>query len=143
MKKSLVFVLTILLTLAFTTGLFAKIQVGEAVNQKLETPHPYNGKGLVWEQEISWPGAGYIAIHFSQFDLAPGDYVEISDPAGDYVYTYKQPWIVDTPIVIGRVTKCQKNDHEPLLWDVTVSPVCNVEVLEKVAVIILSPEYSN
>ena len=62
---------------------------------------------------------------------------------GDYVKTYKEPWFVDTPVVIGRVTKCEENDHEPLLWDVTVSPVCNVEVLEEVAVIILNPEYRN
>jgi hypothetical protein len=47
-------------------------------------------KGLVTEQVFHWPDAGYIAIHFSQFDLAPGDYVEISSPDGRYYYTYKE-----------------------------------------------------
>lgn len=90
MRKLFVLVLTIFLTMAVSTCLFSKIQVGELVMEAFASGHPYQGKGLVLEQEFFWPGAGYIAIHFSAFDLAPGDYVEISSPDGQYVYTYKE-----------------------------------------------------
>lgn len=73
-----------------TTGLFPKVQVGEPVMEKVESPHPYSGKDAVAFQEVFYyPNAGYIAIHFSKFDLAPGDYVEISTPDGSYSYTYR------------------------------------------------------
>ncbi|MCP5104079.1 MAG: hypothetical protein GY950_11905 [bacterium] len=86
MRKILICVLVMFLT----TCLFSKVQVGEVVTEKLETAHPYNGvKGVVLEEEFYWPNAGYIAIHFSAFNLAGGDYVEISSPDGRYVYTYK------------------------------------------------------
>jgi hypothetical protein len=32
------------------------------------------------------PGATYISLHFSQFDLSPGDYLTISDASGDQSY---------------------------------------------------------
>jgi len=63
--------------------------------------------------------------------------------SGDYVYTFKEPWFVDVPIVVGRVTKCEKNDAKPLLWDVTVSPLFDAQTLETVAVITMNPEYKN
>ncbi len=65
----------------FSTSLSAIVKVGEEVIQKFETPHPYRGdRGVVWEQEFSYPDAGYIALHFSKFDLAKGDYVEVCSP---------------------------------------------------------------
>jgi len=71
------------------TALVSMERVGEEVGARLETPHPYYGEpGLVWEQEFFWPEAGYIAIHFSQFSLRPGDYVEISDASGTILHRY-------------------------------------------------------
>ena len=91
MKKFLVLVFSIFLIMAFSTCLFSKVQVGELVMEKFASPHPYKGvKGLVLEQVFHWSDAGYIAIHFSNFDLAPGDYVEISSPDGRYYYEYKE-----------------------------------------------------
>ncbi|NIM13446.1 MAG: PKD domain-containing protein [Candidatus Aminicenantes bacterium] len=70
---------------------FSIVQVGEEVAQRFETPHPYPGmKGVVWEKEFHWPNAGYIAIHFSEFNLAKGDYVEISSPDGRFYYTFSE-----------------------------------------------------
>jgi len=69
---------------------FAKVKVGEEVLEQYETPHPYTGKGLIWEQQFNWPKAGYIAIHFSKFDLGPGDIIEISSPDGKFRYRYKE-----------------------------------------------------
>jgi hypothetical protein len=55
----------------------------------VDTPHPYPGK-TVWEHVFHSPNAGYISIHFSKFDLKPGDYVEISSPDGKFYYTYRE-----------------------------------------------------
>lgn len=92
MRKVLTFLLTVVLLGAGSTTVFAKVQVGEAVVEKVETTHPYIGsdKGeAVFERVFHYPDAGYIAIHFSKFDLAPGDYIEISGVDGKYAYTYE------------------------------------------------------
>jgi PKD repeat protein len=91
MKKLFtVFVVLALLAIG-SNSLFAIVKVGEEVHQRFETPHPYAGKkGVVWEQEFYYPDAGYIAIHFTKFDLAKGDILEISDPEGSRYYVYKE-----------------------------------------------------
>jgi hypothetical protein len=82
--------ISILIVLVFSPSLFSKIEVGEKVKQTFETPHPYPGeKGVLWQKEFYHPEASYIAIHFSKFELANGDYVEISSPEGSFKYTYK------------------------------------------------------
>ncbi len=88
-KMSKLLSIMMLLALVFTPCLFSQGRVGEEVVQKFETPHPYSGKGVVWEQEFFIPEAGYIAVHFSQFDLAEGDYVLISSPDGQFQYMYR------------------------------------------------------
>ncbi len=92
MRKLLVLFLTIACLTAFSSPtLFAKIKIGEEVHEKVVSPHPYKGGGgVVWEKTFYWPEAGYIAIHLSKFDLAPGDYLEISSPDGKFVYTFRE-----------------------------------------------------
>lgn len=81
---------SLLFALLFSPCLFSRVQVGEEIVQKFETPHPYPGsKGVIWQQEFHFPDAGYIAIHFSRFDLAKGDVVEISSPDGRFKYTFQ------------------------------------------------------
>ncbi len=88
MRQSLLIFISI--ALIISPCLFSKVQVGEEVVQTFETQHPYKGvKGVVWEQTFHWPKAGYIAVHFSRFELANGDYVEISSPDGRFRYTFK------------------------------------------------------
>jgi PKD repeat protein len=93
MKTRVLIVMLLAIFLTFTvtsTPIQAKVQVGEEVQQSFETAHPYIGaKGIVWEQEFHWPNASYIAIHFTNFELAKGDYVEVSSPGGKFVYEYK------------------------------------------------------
>ncbi|MCP5108940.1 MAG: PKD domain-containing protein [bacterium] len=91
MKKIFVMcVVVALLAMMSSTPLFSKVKVGEEVVERFETEHPYEGKkGVVWEQEFHYPEAGYIAVHFTGFDLAKKDYVEISSPDGRFVYKYK------------------------------------------------------
>ncbi|NIM10867.1 MAG: hypothetical protein GTO45_02655 [Candidatus Aminicenantes bacterium] len=81
-------VILALLTIG-STWLCSRVQVGEEVSERIETAHPYKGgaeSALEWV--FNYPNAGYIAIHFSGFDLAPGDHVEISSPDGKFSYRY-------------------------------------------------------
>lgn len=57
---------------------------------------------------------------------------------GDIVYVRKGE-MLDVPMVVGRVAKCRKDPDEPLLWDITVSPTCDLAALDRVAVVIPGP----
>ncbi len=61
------------------------ITIADTVVQRLESPHPYR-EG--WSTVVHYPGASYIAVHFDRFELAPGDRLELTDPAGNYKHTY-------------------------------------------------------
>jgi rod shape-determining protein MreC len=58
---------------------------------------------------------------------------------GDKVLARKKPGFLDAPIIIGVVAKCKTDDVNPTLWDVTVKPVCDIEQLKTVSVIIMNP----
>ncbi len=59
---------------------------------------------------------------------------------GDVVYARKKPWFLDTAMVVGTVARCRMADENPLLWDITVKPACNIEALNNVAVIVMNPD---
>ncbi|MFK7797004.1 MAG: trypsin-like peptidase domain-containing protein [Aureispira sp.] len=57
------------------------IKVGDEVALNLQTAHPYNTTnqtGIIFEQEFYNKNSAYIKLYFEDFDLGPGDYVEIS-----------------------------------------------------------------
>jgi cell shape-determining protein MreC len=58
---------------------------------------------------------------------------------GDKVMARKKPGFLDAPIIIGVVSKCRRDDANPSLWDITVKPVCDIEQLKTVSVIIMNP----
>ena len=61
-----------------------QVKVGELELVSISTPHPYLADlGVSWQQVVQYPGATYIRVHFSGFDLAPGDWLEISSPFGE------------------------------------------------------------
>ena len=73
-------VLAVVLLLAPAARATEPLVVGEHVAERFETPHPYASSGgtspaLTWSDRIDFPGATYIAPHFSRFELAPGDFV--------------------------------------------------------------------
>lgn len=89
MKKLFALTLAIVLSIVLPTSISASVQVGELVNERFEYhAGPIGLRGVVVEKVFSWPNAGYIAIHFSAFNLAQSDYVEISNPSRSRVYTY-------------------------------------------------------
>lgn len=58
---------------------------------------------------------------------------------GDKVVALKKPGFLDTPIIVGVVAKCIRDDANPSLWDITVKPVCDIENLKSVSVIVMNP----
>ena len=50
----------------------------------------------------------------------------------------KRPGFLDTPMIIGKVARCEHN-AQPLVWDIMVEPVCNIQKAENVAVIVMNP----
>jgi cell shape-determining protein MreC len=59
---------------------------------------------------------------------------------GEDVFALKKPEFLDAPMIVGRVSKCERNQKDPSLWDLTVVPACDIEQLEDVAIIIMNPQ---
>ena len=71
----------------------APTTAGEHIFEKFESPHPYPSSGeaqpmLTWVDQIHFPGAIYIALHFNRMDLAEGDYVVVRSLDGSQSWTY-------------------------------------------------------
>ena len=47
---------------------------------------------------------------------------------------------LDAPVMIGKVARCVKSRTNPLVWDITVEPACDLKDLVDVAVIIKKPQ---
>ncbi|MFZ2149312.1 MAG: rod shape-determining protein MreC [Sedimentisphaerales bacterium] len=59
---------------------------------------------------------------------------------GDIVYAQKRPGFLGTPVIAGTVAQCKSNDENPLVWDITVKPACDIESLTDVAIIVMNPQ---
>jgi cell shape-determining protein MreC len=57
---------------------------------------------------------------------------------GNEIIAAKKPGFLDIPMIIGQVVQCKRN-AEPLLWDILVKPVCDIEKLTNVVVIVMNP----
>ncbi|MHC4456406.1 MAG: rod shape-determining protein MreC [Planctomycetota bacterium] len=65
--------------------------------------------------------------------------IEHKVKVGDIVYARKKPGLLDSSMIIGKVSECKEDDENPTIWDITVKPVCNIENIKDVAVIIMNP----
>ncbi|MFL5358481.1 trypsin-like serine peptidase [Archangium sp.] len=69
-------------------------KVGEEVERRLESPHPYaTGEprthyGALHTESLHHPGASYIAPHFATLELEEGDYVLVRSPDGARSWRY-------------------------------------------------------
>ena len=59
---------------------------------------------------------------------------------GAEVMAAKAPGLLNAPIIVGRVARCERNAESAVLWDVIVEPVCDMERLNDVVVIVMNPE---
>ena len=59
---------------------------------------------------------------------------------GDNVFARKKAGFSDAPMIIGKVAQIKRDDKDPLFWDITVEPACDIEHLEDVAIIIMNSQ---
>jgi rod shape-determining protein MreC len=59
---------------------------------------------------------------------------------GDEIFASKAAGVLNSPMIVGRVSNCRTDDSNPLLWDITVKPVCDTDRLSDVAVIVLNQQ---
>jgi cell shape-determining protein MreC len=55
---------------------------------------------------------------------------------GDRVHVQTKPGLLEVPAVVGTVLQCQRDEIEPLLWDITVEPASDLKRLSQVYVIV-------
>ena len=58
---------------------------------------------------------------------------------GNNVYACKKTGLLDTPLVVGKVAECKKDDENPSLWNITVRPACDIDKLDSIAVLVMNP----
>jgi cell shape-determining protein MreC len=61
---------------------------------------------------------------------------------GQQVFCRPKNALLTTPILIGCVSHCKTDAANPLLWDVTISPACDIKSLTSVDVIVLNKNLS-
>jgi V8-like Glu-specific endopeptidase len=67
------------------------------IDYRSESPHPYApasaGRAVVWSETVASPGATFLRIHFTGFDLAPDDSVTVRDlwDVKSWTYTGRGP----------------------------------------------------
>jgi cell shape-determining protein MreC len=58
---------------------------------------------------------------------------------GENVFALRKAGFLDASIIVGKVSRCERNTQSASLWDLTVEPACDIQNLEDVAVIIMNP----
>ena len=58
----------------------------------------------------------------------------------DKVFVAPKVEFLDNPIICGIVTDVTRNKKSPLIWDITVEPVCKIDQLESVHVLVFDPK---
>jgi V8-like Glu-specific endopeptidase len=113
--KSLLFLLLFITSLSYGQGTLSgtassslndlekvnkPLKIGDEEALNIQTQHPYNTvlgtTGIVFEKEFYSKKSSYIKLQFKNFNLAPGDYVEITAPnIGESIIYGGQGKIID------------------------------------------------
>jgi rod shape-determining protein MreC len=75
--------------------------------------------------------------NFAKIQLVPTKH---KIETGEVVYAQKKPGFLGTPVIVGTVARRKSNSENPLLWDITVEPACDIETVTEVAVIVVNPQ---
>lgn len=60
-------------------------------------------------------------------------------PPGTNIMVRKHPGKLDCAMIAGEVKRCDRNEQNALLWDITIRPACDVVMLQSVTVIVMNP----
>ncbi len=78
-------------------------------------------------------------MHGCGGNLARVPMIETKVEVGLGVMAAERSGFVDTSFCVGKVVKLDKNTN-PLLWDLTIQPICDLENLTGVTVVVMNPE---
>lgn len=98
---------------------------------------------LVTDRESKIPvkiGGEKRFMHGCGGNLAKVPLVVTKVEVGLGMMTKESAGFVDTSFCVGKVVKLDKNTESPLLWDLMVQPICDLEKLTSVTVIVMNPE---
>ena len=73
-------------------------------------------------------------------NLAKIEMVKNEVKVGENVFALKKPGFSDAPMIVGKVSECNRSQKNPSLWDITVVPACDIEQLGDVAIIIMNSQ---
>ena len=62
---------------------------------------------------------------------------EFNVKTGYRVYAAKTIGLLETPRIIGKISKCIIDEDNPVVWDISVTPACDLNVIDDVTVIII------
>jgi cell shape-determining protein MreC len=58
--------------------------------------------------------------------------------AGQSIYAGKRPGLLDSPVMVGKVTECRSGSI-PMLYELAVEPACDYGKVENVSVLVMNP----
>ena len=56
---------------------------------------------------------------------------------GYRVYAAKKIGLLSTPRIIGKISNCVINEDNPVVWDISVEPACDLNAVDNVTVIVI------
>ena len=58
---------------------------------------------------------------------------------GTEVMAARKAGMLNTPVIVGRVLRCERNAETAALWDIVVEPAFDIDRLDDVVVIVMNP----
>lgn len=92
MQYRVILAAAVILGLA-TTATAQPLKIGDERPYQLSSPSEYpfgkEDRAATWSDTVTSPGATFVRVHFTKFNLPPGDYLTVSSPDGTYNWVYE------------------------------------------------------
>jgi cell shape-determining protein MreC len=79
-------------------------------------------------------------MHGSGGNLAKIPMIKYKPTFGAEVLAARKGGFLSVPMIVGKVHHCERNRESAVLWDIIVEPVCDIEQLNDVTVIVMNPQ---
>ena len=88
---------------------------------------------------VNIAGLDKLVMQGSGDNSAKVEMVKRKIDVGEPVLVRERGGFLDGTMIAGRVARCERNEKSALLWDLTVKPVCDIEDVDSVTVIVMNP----
>jgi len=72
-------------------------------------------------------------------NLAKVPMIQHKPKIGTEVMAARKAGILNTPVIVGKVLRCERNADSAVLWDIVVEPAFDIDRLHDVVVIVMNP----